>query len=191
MPRIDAPRWTRVWALCLCVCVCNVQTQATAQVANSLATVDALLQAENQALVLRATSAASQISGQAIAQQAKPVSSELTLLSVYGFAPHLRIDVRFGDAVMTGLGAGQREGGIEVQSIEGVCARLVVTWHAGRQTLRPCWSPPAAVQPSSSVAKSESQQNMPLPSDIRWPSLPMAPNWAGLARAPSAPVMSQ
>lgn len=186
-----------VFALSAC-CHFNLST-AMAQVVpatTSTDTVEALLQAENKSIMNR-NMAAQQGAVQATPNaQAAPVNREVALLSVYGVLSDLRIDVKYGEFTYAGLAQGQKVGPLQVVSIDGACAQLLMS-QEDRRTVRHCWSQLLANrQPATSPSKSEPVQNMPLPSGMNLPSLPGGAGFLGLARGvlPSPaplPVVSQ
>ena len=184
MPRIDPSEGLRALAMLGCLAMCSAIAQPKSA-PSSLETVDALLQAENQSILQRAAATSPQAPGTATSAQAAPatvapVQQELSVLSVYGLSSDLRVDLRHGDAGMTGLRKGQRAGPVQVVAIEGACARLVVSGSQGRQEVRPCWSMYGAS--TTGATKPESARNTPAAPDINAPVLPMAPSLLDLAR---------
>ena len=193
-----------IWRWVGCASVFSALAQS-APAASSLETVDALLQAENQSILQRAMLPGLTVpgSGPSVPSASAAAASaprELSLLAVYGVSPDLRIDLRYGDSVVTGLRAGQREGPLHVVSIEGTCARLVLSSPQGRHALRPCWSWSGGVSPAASPAQLEAARTTPQSPELNLPSLPMVPGLLGLmrgvsgdkpARALPAPAITQ
>ena len=178
-------------------CYLNVST-AVAQVAPTITstdTVEALLQAENKAIMQRvnATSLQGTVRG-TLSPQAAAANRELALLSVYGVSSDLRVDVKYGDFIYAGITSGQKVGPLHVVSIDGVCVQFLMLQEDSR-SVRQCWSQLLAHrQLTSSPSKSEPVQNAPLPSGMNLPSLPGVPGFLGLTRgvsSPSLPVVSQ
>jgi len=206
MPKIKTPAWACALAVVggVSVSVFSVMAQS-APAPSSLETVDALLQAENQSVLQRAVPSGQNAAGSAISALTAPAPTapgprELSVLSVYGLSSDLRIDLLYGDTVITGLRNGQRAGPVQVVAIEGACARLVVSAAHGRQEVRPCWSVYGAVPPMAGAAKPEAVRNPPVATDIHLPSLPMVPSVLGLMRGasgdkplrvPVSPLISQ
>lgn len=178
-------------------CYLNVP-MAVAQVVPTITstdTVEALLQAENKAIMQRANATSPQGTVQGTPNpQAAPVNRELALLSVYGVLSDLRVDVKYGDFIYAGIAPGQKVGPLHVVSIDGVCVQFLML-QENRRSVRQCWSQlQANRQPTSSPLKPEPVQNAPLPSGMNLPSLPGVSGLLGLARgvsSPSLPVVSQ
>ncbi len=158
-------------------------------------TVEALLQAENKSILQRVNATSPQSAAQATANaQTAPVNKEVALLSVYGVSSDLRVDVKYGDFIYAGLAPGQRVGPLQVVSIDGICAHLLMLQEAQRP-VQQCWSLALANRQPPSPSKPESVQNTPLPSGMNLPPLPGFSGFSGLPRGvspgASLPVMSQ
>lgn len=183
MPKIKAA----VLVATLCVYAYAHAAGQTLPNVTSADTVEALLQAENKAIMNRANPTSQPAAAQASAQEVI-VKKEVVLLSVYGFSSDLRVDVKYGDSVFVGLVAGQKVGSLQVLSIEGVCAQLLVESLLRQQPTRHCWSLSSATAKTTPTAMPEPVQNAPLPTGMGLPSLPALPGMSsllGLARGVS------
>jgi hypothetical protein len=176
MPKIKAA----VFMTALSVWVHAHAAGQTSPIVTSTDTVEALLQAENKSIMNRANPASQSATAPAAAAQEVIVKKEIVLLSVYGFSSDLRVDVKYGDSVFVGLVAGQKVGPLQVVSIEGVCAQLLVESQLRQQPTRYCWSLSSPTSKATPPARPELVQNPPLPSGMGLPSLPTLPGMSGL-----------
>ncbi|WP_146183304.1 hypothetical protein [Limnohabitans sp. JirII-29] len=182
MQRIERSVFVFALSMCCHIYLPVVCAQSTPAI-TSTDTVEALLQAENKAIMQRVNATNRQSVAQGAANsQAALVNRELALLSVYGVSSDLRIDVKYGNFIYVGLTPGQKAGPLQVVSIDGVCAQLLISQEDHRP-VRQCWSQLVANRQSMpSPAKSDPVQNTPLPSGMNLPSLPGVAGFLGLER---------